>query len=73
MQPNPKKVKLIIFLAITLIVVLFVSSVGLLISIFKTQNKIKQQEAEIDKLNNQIEYYKQLENQPNPDISFSEE
>ena len=72
MQANPRKVKLIIFLAITLIVILFASSIGLLISIFKTQNKIEQQEKEIDKLNNQIEYYKQLENQPAPDFSFSE-
>lgn len=73
MQPNPKKVKLIIFLAITLVAILLVSCIALTISIFNTNNKIKKQKEEIEKLNNQIEYYHQLENQENPDFNFSTE
>ena len=73
MQANPKKVKLIIFLAITLVAILLVSCIALTISIFNTNNKIKKQKEEIEKLNNQIEYYRQLENQESPDINFSTE
>ena len=73
MQANPKKVKLIIFLAITLVAILLISCIALAISIFNTNNKIKNQKEEIEKLNNQIEYYHQLENQDNPDINFSTE
>jgi len=73
MQANPKKVKLIIFLAITLVAILLISCIALAISIFNTNNKIKNQKEEIEKLNNQIEYYRQLENQPNPDFNFSTE
>ena len=73
MHANPKKVKLIIFLAITLVAILLTSCIALAISIFNTNNKIKKQKDEIEKLNNQIEYYRQLENQPNPDINFSTE
>ena len=73
MQANPKKVKLIIFLAITLVAILLVSCIALTISIFNTNNKIKKQKEEIEKLNNQIEYYRQLENQENPDFNFSTE
>jgi len=73
MQANPKKVKLIIFLAITFIAILLTSCIALAISIFTTNNKIKQQQEEIEKLNNQIEYYHQLENQANPDLNFSTE
>ena len=73
MQANPKKVKLIIFLAITLVAILLVSCIALAISIFNTNNKIKKQQEEIEKLNNQIEYYRQLENQENPDFNFSTE
>ena len=73
MQANPKKVKLIIFLAITLVAILFISCIALAISIFSTKNKINEQKKEIEKLNNQIEYYRQLENQENPDINFSTE
>lgn len=73
MQANPKKVKLIIFLAITLVAILLVSCVALAVSIFTTNNKIKKQQEEIEKLNNQIKYYHQLENQDNPDFNFSTE
>ena len=73
MQANPKKVKLIIFLAITLVAILLVSCIALAVSIFTTKNKINEQQKEIEKLNNQIEYYRQLENQQNPDINFSTE
>ena len=71
MQVNPKKVKLIIFSAIALFAVLFISCVALLISISTTKTKLKNQQSEIEKLNNQIKYYEQLENQPNPDYNFS--
>lgn len=73
MQANPKKVKLIIFTAIALAIILTVSCIALLVSIAATQNKIKKQNAEIEKLNNQIEYYKQLENAEQPDYNLEEE
>ena len=73
MQANPKKVRLIIFSAIALIVILLVSCVALLISISNTKSKLNQQQSEIEKLNNQIKYYEQLENQPTPDYNFSTE
>lgn len=73
MQTNPRKVKLIIFSAIALIAILVVSCIALLISISSTQNKIKKQNAEIEKLNNQIEYYKQLEDADKPDYNLEEE
>ena len=73
MQANPKKVKLIIFSAIALVAILIVSCTALLISISATKNKIKKQNAEIEKLNNQIEYYKQLEDADQPDYNLEEE
>ena len=73
MQANPKKVKLIIFSAIALVVTLFVCCTALLISIAATKNKIEKQNAEIEKLNNQIEYYNQLEDVEQPDFNLTEE
>lgn len=73
MQANPKKVKLIIFSAIALVVTLFVCCIALLISIAATKSKIEKQNAEIEKLNNQIEYYKQLEEIEQPDFNLTEE
>ena len=73
MQANPKKVKLIIFTAIALAIILTVSCIALLVSIAATKNKIKKQNAEIEKLNNQIEYYKKLENAEQPDYNLEEE
>lgn len=73
MQANPKKVKLIIFTAIALAIILTVSCIALLVSITATKNKIEKQNAEIEKLNNQIEYYKQLENAEQPDYNLEEE
>ena len=61
MQSNPKKVKFVLFVAIALAVALFVLSVSLIISINIKQQKIKQQQLELNKLNNQIEFY---QNQP---------
>ena len=69
MQAN-RKVKLIIVLAITLIAFLLISSISLLVSIFSTQNKINEQNAEIEKLNNQIKYYEQIQNQEEPDFNI---
>jgi cell division protein FtsL len=69
MQAN-RKVKLIIVLAITLIAFLLISSISLLVSIFATQNKINEQNAEIEKLNNQIKYYEQIQNQEEPDFNI---
>ena len=73
MQANPKKVKLIIFSAIALVAILLISCIALLISISTTKSKLEQQQNEIEKLNNQIKYYEQLENQPTPDYNFSTE
>ena len=69
MQSN-RKDKLIIVLAITLIAFLLISSISLLVSIFATQNKINEQNAEIEKLNNQIKYYEQIQNQEEPDFNI---
>ena len=54
---NDKKIKFIISISILLIVTLLITSITLSIFILKKQNEIKKQEAEIEKLNNQIEYY----------------
>lgn len=73
MQPNQKKIKLIIVLAITLIAFLLISSFVLLISISATQSKIAKQNAEIEKLNNQIKYYEQIKEQDDPDYNINTE
>ena len=67
MQANPKKVKLIIFLAITLVVVLLVSCIALLVSVSSKKQQIAQQQTEIVKLENQIKYYNQQDNTQTPD------
>ena len=67
MQMSPKKFKLIICSAILLIVALVAASISLLISINSIKNEIEKQNAEIEKLNNQIKYYEQIENIEQPD------
>ena len=57
MQANPKKVKLVLFLAIALAVVLFVCSICLIVNINIKQKQILNQQTEITKLNNQLNYY----------------
>lgn len=67
MQASPKKVKLVLFSAILLAVILFVCSIALVVSIIKKQDQINKQEAQIEKLNNQLNYY--TNNPPTPDSS----
>ena len=64
MQQKQRKIKLIIFSAILLVIVLFVSSICLTISINEKQKQIKKQQTEIDKLNNILNYYEQNEENP---------
>ena len=61
------KIKFVIFLSIVLIITLLISSIALSILISKKQKEINKQEQEIEKLNNQLDYYK---NNTNSKISL---
>ena len=54
MQTNPKKIKFIIFLATLLLVALFSVSIYLIIKVNIANNKIKEQQEQIEKLEKQI-------------------
>lgn len=73
MKTKQNKVKMLIALAIIIIVFLLVTSVSLLISISTTKQTIAKQNSEIEKLNNQIKHYEQLENSETPDYEITEE
>lgn len=73
MKTNQNKVKLLIVLAILFIVFLLVCSIAMLISIQSTKKTIAQQNAEIEKLENQIKYYEQLSDSQQPDYSITPE
>lgn len=73
MKTKQNKVKMLIVLAIIIIAFLLVTSVSLLISISTTKQTIAKQNSEIEKLNNQIKYYEQLENGETPDYEITEE
>lgn len=65
MQANPKRIKTIFTIAVLLVVILFVVSVILIVNIHITKNKIKEQNTQINNLKEQIELYKNQNNNPN--------
>ncbi len=65
MNTNPKKVKLIIFSAILLVVVLLVAIVSSLISIAANNKNLANQQSEIERLENEKAYYEYLKNLDN--------
>lgn len=65
MPANPKKVKLVLFSAIALAVILFVCSIALIITINIKQQEIAKQKAEIIELENKLKNHK--ENNPDAD------
>ena len=64
MKSSPKKVKLILFAAIALAVVLFICSIALIITINIKQQEIARQKAEITQLENKLKNHKE----DNPDV-----
>lgn len=60
MNTNPKKVKLIIFTAIAIVVLLLVCITASLVSITINNSKLDEQKAEIEKLENEKTYYEYL-------------
>lgn len=54
---NQKGINLLILISLIVIVALVVRSITLSVFIFKKEKELKKQKEEIDKLNNQLEYY----------------
>lgn len=71
MKQNPKNIKLIIFSAVVLIVLLLVCSVFQLVSIKNKREIIAEQQAEIMKLKSALDYY-QNQNSDNSDDKDSD-
>ena len=55
---NQKKVKLLIAFAMLIVVALFVTVVAQIVNISKTQNKLANQQQQIEKLEKELDYYK---------------
>jgi len=64
---NQKGINLLILISLIVIIVLVISSITLSVFIFKKEKELKKQKEEIEKLNNQLEYY---ENNTNSNISL---
>ena len=64
---NQKGINLLILISLIVIVALVVCSITLSVFIFKKEKELKKQKEEIEKLNNQLEYY---ENNTNSNISL---
>lgn len=62
MKNTNTKVKLIILLAITLIIALFSISIIQIVSIYNKNKILTEQQRQINDLNNQLDYYKNQEN-----------
>lgn len=62
MQKSTKRFKLFVFLTIAVIVLLLVISIVQIISINNKQREIARQRAEIERLNNELNYYESNEN-----------
>jgi len=60
MNTNPKKVKLIIFSSIMLVMILLVAVTSSLISISVNNSNLQKQQAEIQRLENEKKYYEYL-------------
>lgn len=52
-----KKAKLFIFLAISVIVILFIISIAQIVSLNNKERELQAQQAEIDRLNDALDYY----------------
>ena len=52
-----KKAKLFIFLAISVIVILFIISIAQIVSLNNKERELRAQQAEIDRLNDALDYY----------------
>lgn len=62
MPQNQKKVKLIVFLAILIALLLFAVSVVQIVCIQKLSKQASLQQKQITELNNKLDYYANLEN-----------
>lgn len=67
-----KKTKLFIFLAIAIIALLLIISIAQIVSINSKQREIDSQRLEIDKLNNELNYYENQKTDNNDDITYDD-
>lgn len=69
---DAKKIKLIIFSAVAIIILLLVSSVFQIISIKKKQEIINAQQSEINRLENELTFHQNQQNPNNSDDKQSD-
>ena len=67
-----KKTKLFIFLAIAIIALLLIISNAQIVSINSKQREIDSQRLEIDRLNNELNYYENQKTDNNDDITYDD-
>ena len=67
-----KKTKLFIFLAIMIIALLLIISIAQIVSINSKQREIDNQRLEIDRLNNELNYYENQKTDNNDDITYDD-
>lgn len=67
-----KKTKLFIFLAIAIIALLLIISIAQIVSINSKQREIDNQRLEIDRLNNELNYYENQKTDNNDDITYDD-
>ncbi len=67
-----KKTKLFIFLAIAIIALLLIISIAQIVSINSKQREIDSQRLEIDRLNNELNYYENQKTDNNDDITYDD-
>ncbi len=67
-----KKTKLFIFLAIAIIALLLIISIAQIVSINSKQREIDNQHLEIDRLNNELNYYENQKTDNNDDITYDD-
>ena len=67
-----KKTKLFIFLAIMIIALLLIISIAQIVSINSKQREIDSQRLEIDRLNNELNYYENQKTDNNDDITYDD-
>ena len=67
-----KKAKFFIFLAIAIIALLLIISIAQIVSINSKQREIDNQRLEIDRLNNELNYYENQKTDNNDDITYDD-
>ena len=67
-----KKTKLFIFLATAIIALLLIISIAQIVSINSKQREIDSQRLEIDRLNNELNYYENQKTDNNDDITYDD-